>query len=283
MTDLHVHTAFSADGKSPMEEILSAAKRKKFGYIGFSEHFDCRFRGRFRALENGEDVEKFAYESAFTDADRYFSRGRALQKKYAKKLTVLLGAEMGFVEDLDMQERYCAVIGEYRPDFVINSVHKTAEKSFYKEIYKNPDGSVPPKAEVYGAYFETVEKSLDAIYPYDIVGHLAYCARYAPYEDRRAAYADFKDPIDRILKKIIAKGKILEANTSYPFGDGFLPDSEVFARYYELGGRKVSFGSDAHAKDRIGDKRERVIETFKEIGFTHLTVPVRGEHILLEI
>lgn len=283
LTDLHVHTKFSGDGVSSIEEMIAAAKRKKAKYIGFSEHFDCRYRGSSSVEENGETVIKRAYESAFTDADAYFSRGRALQKKHEKKLNILIGAEIGFVEDREMQERYKAVVDGFRPDFVINSVHRTAEKSFCKEIFKNADGTIPPKAEIYEEYFRTVEKSLDAIYPYDIVGHLGYCARYAPYEDKRAVFADFKEAIDRVLKKIVEKGKILEANTSFPFEARFLPDRSILERYFELGGRNVSFGSDAHGKDRLGENRARVIDVFKEIGFTYLTVPVRGEYLKIEL
>ena len=48
-------------------------------------------------------------------------------------------------------------------------------------------------------------------------------------------------------------------------------------------GRKVSYGSDAHGINRLADKREEVVAMLKEIGFTYITVPCRGEHIKVEI
>ena len=54
-------------------------------------------------------------------------------------------------------------------------------------------------------------------------------------------------------------------------------------RYYQLGGRKISFGSDAHGPDRIAEKWDEVVAMLKNIGFTYITVPCRGEHIKVEI
>jgi hypothetical protein len=45
----------------------------------------------------------------------------------------------------------------------------------------------------------------------------------------------------------------------------------------------VSFGSDAHNHERIMEKRDEVVTALKEIGFTYITVPCRGEHIKVEI
>ena len=57
----------------------------------------------------------------------------------------------------------------------------------------------------------------------------------------------------------------------------------IVKRYYELGGRAVSIGSDAHFKERIMDKREEVVKELKEIGFTYITVPDKKGYIKVEI
>ena len=59
--------------------------------------------------------------------------------------------------------------------------------------------------------------------------------------------------------------------------------SELLKRYYELGGRKICFGSDAHFPERIAEKWEETVATLKEIGFTYLTVPFRGEEMQIEL
>ena len=114
--------------------------------------------------------------------------------------------------------------------------------------------------------------------------HIGYCSRNATYPDPKLRYADFSDVIDEILRRIVRKGKILEVNTSSKTaGSPFIPDTDILARYYELGGREVSFASDAHDTERIGEKRDLVCAALKELGFTYLTVPRRGEHLHLPL
>ncbi|MDE7373415.1 MAG: histidinol phosphate phosphatase, partial [Clostridia bacterium] len=130
------------------------------------------------------------------------------------------------------------------------------------------------KQTAYLKYLNCVRESLFVPYRYDIVGHIGYVSRKAPYADPKLYYSEFACILDEILKIIIDKGKILEVNTSVmPKVGEFLPGADILARYYELGGRKVSFGSDAHKSERIADKRALVIAELKRIGFTYLTVP----------
>ena len=90
--------------------------------------------------------------------------------------------------------------------------------------------------------------------------------------------------IDDILKTIIAKDKILEVNSSTKqLPQLCMPDVNILQRYYDLGGRKVSFGSDAHFTSRILEKRKEIVEALKQMGFTYITVPFKGEHIKVEI
>ena len=95
---------------------------------------------------------------------------------------------------------------------------------------------------------------------------------------------EFGEQIDDILKTIIRKDKILEINSSNKqLPNRTLPADYIVERYYQLGGRKVSFGSDSHFPERILDKWDEVVAMLKRIGFTHLTVPCRGEHIKVEL
>ena len=135
-----------------------------------------------------------------------------------------------------------------------------------------------------GRYFRLVRESLDAPYPYDIVGHIGYAARYVPFENKTISLEDFGEQIDDILLTIIQKDKILEINSANKtLPNRTIPSRNIIERYFELGGRKVSFGSDAHFVERIADKREEAVEMLKEIGFTYITVPFRGEHIKVEL
>lgn len=276
LTDLHSHTAFSPDGRGKIEEMLATAYELGVGYYGLSEHFN------FDMVVNHIPLEGTKPQ---TPVDEYFARARELQKEYAGKMHVLVGGEFGYTDHPKAQEMYQALVETYRPDFIIQSVHNLAEGDYaYGHGYTDALGRVRSKEEVYTEYLALVRRSLDVSHPYDILGHVSYCTRYAPYEDRRMRWRDFSAEIDDILLTVIAKDKILEVNSSNKLGPSLtLPDTDIVERYFELGGRKISFGSDAHFPSRIMEHREKVMDFLRAIGFEYLTVPCRGEHIKIEI
>ncbi len=250
--------------------MVACAKSLGVRYYGVSEHFDYEY------LATPITVYGKLITST-TDAERYFSEIRALQKtQNAMDFTLLAGCEMGFYAALQCHEAYAAVHERYHPDFVVNSVHTVdGVDAWFREYFEGKT-----KQQAYRRYFEAVRSSLDAPYPYDIVGHIGYVSRNAPYPDVKLRYGEFSDILDDILRTIIEKDKILETNSSSRgAGSDFLPDVDILSRYYELGGRKVSFASDAHVTTRIMFGREKVVAALKAIGFTHITVPACGKHI----
>ena len=62
-----------------------------------------------------------------------------------------------------------------------------------------------------------------------------------------------------------------------------MPGADILARYFALGGRNVSFASDAHGRERILAGREKAVAALSAIGFTHLTVPDCGKQILVPL
>ena len=279
-TDVHTHTTFSADGISPMEEMLKKAEEKELAFYGISEHFDYDYLVNGIPFYGGE-------EATYTDPDAYFPHARSLAAAYAGKLRVLVGGEFGYTDNRKAWTLYRELEEKYRPDFVVNSVHTNGKYDYSdseNRPYRNADGTLRPKSEAYREYFGFVRRSLDVPYGYDIVGHMTYCTRYAPYADRRARWEEFRAEIDSILCGIIARRKILEVNSSCRGAAGdFLPGRDILSRYYELGGRKLSFASDAHDVSRVADKRETVVKALRGLGFDRITVPCRGRHVEVEL
>ena len=267
--DLHTHSFFSQDGHAALPAMLARAKELGLKYYGISDHFDYDY-DRFQIKVKGAPVKLINEEA-------YFALVRALQKDCENTgFTFLAGCELGFADDGDCNARYRDMVHRFQPDFVINSVHSCLGEDCYAiDYFKNK-----PLRYAYGAYLDAVRGSLEAPYPYDIVAHIGYVSRNAPYENKKLRYADFASVFDDILKTIVSKNKILEVNTSARGAlSAFLPDTDVLTRYFELGGRNVSFASDAHAPDRINEHYEQTAAALQAIGFTHFTVPVRGKHI----
>ena len=271
LTDVHNHSNFSIDGVDPLSKMLKTALEKGLAFYGVSEHADYD-----TWLKNGaRDI----------DLDAYFHTARHLQEDYAGVMNVLVGVEMGYTVLTNGHTVYEDIQKKYHPDFIINSVHGIKGEDYYfLNPFQNSKGRQKTKAESYGEYLALIRSSLDAPYPYDIVGHFGYITRYAPYDDKRLTLKEYGKEIDDILLTIIKKGKILEINSSNAGGEELhLPSREIVQRYYDLGGRLVSYGSDAHACTRVAGGREYVVKMLKEVGFTYLSVPCQGEYIKVEI
>ncbi len=273
ITDVHNHSAYSCDGVSPLKDMFAVAKAKGVAFYGTVEHFD------YDVL-----IVQKKQRACGCDEEAYFHEARHLQEDYAGVMNVCVGAEFGFTHIPEALEAYKCTYEKYRPDFIVSSVHSLNGVDYYfkKPFYK--DGVLRPKEEVYREYLSLVYGSIFTPYPVDIIGHIGYITRYAPYEDRAMRYQDYAAEFDGILKAIVAKDLILEVNSSNDGGVGLaLPDTDVLRRYYELGGRRVSYASDAHDTDRIVKYRARTVELLKEIGFTHITVPMKEGRVEVEL
>ncbi len=271
LTDVHTHSTFSADGRSPLSGMITRAAELGVAWYGVSEHFDYDY------LADGVLAEGKAVP--MIDADAYFSEARRLQKAYAGSMRVLVGGEFGYTGNPRAHALYAQTIARFRPDFVVNSVHTVNGKdAWYGEYFAGKT-----RGKAYRDYLEKVLESLDAPYRYDVVAHIGYVSRCAPYADNLLRYRDFPDLFDAILSGIVARNKILEVNSSARGAGDFLPGRDILERYFALGGREVSFASDAHEAGDILRGRTLIANTLKEIGFAGVTVPDRGRHILVPI
>ncbi|MBR4942534.1 MAG: histidinol-phosphatase HisJ family protein [Clostridia bacterium] len=269
--DTHTHTCYSHDAFVSPKDMVETAREMGFDFYGISDHFDYD-------VDLTKLSETMVARMRAQDPEKYFHNLRHLQEDYAGVVNVLVGVEFAFSELDSVKAEYLAVYEKYQPDFVINSIHCQDGVDYCMRSY--PDD----KKTTYKEYLRLIRASLDTPYPYDIVGHIGYIMRYVPFENVEISLEEFGEEIDDILTTIIQKGKILEVNTSSKqLETKFLPTESILRRYYELGGRKVSFGSDAHFQSRVGEKWDLVVETLKKIGFQYITVPCKGEHIQVEI
>lgn len=273
LTDVHNHSTFSSDGRSSLEDMVGTAKAKGLRYFGISEHFDYDY------IALGLEIQGF--EPPYIDAAAYFKRAAELKQKHNdSNFTFLAGGELGFTKNEWCYEEYFRLIEKFNPDFVVNSVHTVEGLDCWYDVYFTGKS----KERAYRAYLEAVLNSLAVPYHYDIVAHIGYCSRNAKYPDPKLRYEDYRELFDQILSTIVQKGKILEVNSSARgAGSDFLPDTDILARYFELGGRLISIASDAHATDRICDKHVLVVSALSKIGFIQITVPTPKGYIKIDI
>ena len=154
-------------------------------------------------------------------------------------------------------------------DFVIGSIHVIHHTDFYYGAYFNNK----TKEQAHKEFFLETLKCVQTFDCFNVLGHLDYIMRYGPYDDKRVDHQAYQEIIDEILLTLIKKGKGIEVNTSgYKVNKtcGF-PNFEIIKRYYDLGGRIVTVGSDSHVVDTVGSHVEDVLKAYQEIGFEDVT------------
>ncbi|MGN0808283.1 MAG: histidinol-phosphatase HisJ family protein [Candidatus Coproplasma sp.] len=253
MVDLHLHTKLSFDSNEEPENYLKRAKEIGENCLGFSEHYD------YDAFWDGErDV-------TLTDLESYNLNIDKLKRDYPD-IQILQGIEFGYREQA--LSKYREIINQNNFDYVINSLHTLPDRG---DCYHDKFFEGRPLKESYYDYFKGVLESVNADYDYQIIGHLAYVCRYRKGVGSKIKYSDFAEIIDEILKAVIARDKCLEINTSIGVSEcTFLPDVDVIKRYIELGGKLLSFGSDAHKAENYLKNSKALKEFLTGIGVNEL-------------
>lgn len=255
--DFHLHSSFSGDSTTPMEDMILKGIELGLSTMCFTEHLDMDY-----VCSNSEDEGIFELNT-----DSYLYELAKYKEKYAGKIRLLFGVELGVQPHL---KRELAVYAKsYDFDFIIASSHLCNRKDpYYPSFYEGR-----ADAEAYREYFSSIPDNLKAFDNFDVYGHLDYVVRYGKTKDENYRYEDYSDILDRILETLIEKGKGIEINTgaiSYGLKE-LNPCTDILKKYRALGGEIVTIGSDAHTPERIAEGFGRAAEILTACGFRYYT------------
>ena len=148
-------------------------------------------------------------------------------------------------------------------DFVIGSVHLVGDA----DIYLEPYWADKSYEEAIRLHLETTLECVRAHEDYDVLGHLTYISKCTGNPRKELLrYEDHKPIMDEILRELVKRGKGMELNTSgFDRCGGSLPTLDYFQRFYDLGGRIVTVGSDSHDTARVGQYTHEMVAELKKI------------------
>jgi histidinol-phosphatase (PHP family) len=249
--DLHTHHERCGHAIGTIRNYVEAGIRHGLSVIGISDH----------SPYFGSEVEQEQPGIAMAKSEfaRYIEEVLKLKEEYSGKIEVLLGVESDFFPE--HAELYSSIYEKYPFDYIIGSVHLSGGVSiFNKKRFKgiSEQEKIAHKEE----YYRLIELSARSGM-FQILGHIdAMRAYYSPFSDIPT------DAVDRTLKVIGEQDVAIEINTSGKTKDcgGWYPVDAVLERALHYGVR-VTFGSDAHIPERVGDDWELVAKRLKEIGF----------------
>lgn len=258
LADSHLHSSFSGDSETPMEQTVSSAIQKGMTHICFTEHMDLDFPKEY--LGNTESFE--------VNTDAYLYELIRLRSKYDSQIKILFGVELGMQPDTARKNSIYAK--SYDFDFIIASSHLChGTDPYFPSFYEGREEN-----KAYLEYFESILENLKAYQNFDVYGHLDYVVRYGPNKDTNYSYHQYKDIIDAILQKLIENEKGIEINTA-GLTKGLKdvhPCTDILKRYKELGGEIITIGSDSHTPDTVGAHFDYASNLLKECGFSYYCV-----------
>ena len=266
--DQHLHTHCSHDSEESVDAICRAARARGFSGIAITDHADL-----------------FGVDPAETRARiaRSVLEASEAQDRYPD-LSVARGVELGdFFADPD-GGRSILSLSDY--DLVIGSLHsllfRTLNGSFSRRDFGG-DWSDAEIEELFGYYLSLVLTMAEKN-DFDVLAHLTYPLRYLVGKYRRRVdLARHRDAIAAIFSAVIERGRALEVNTSglsdLEPGGVMMPDEPILSLYRDLGGKKITFGSDAHVAERVGAGFEEARKRVAALGFTRYTVYRKREPI----
>ena len=250
--DHHVHTSFSPDSDTAPEAQIRQAITLGMPAICFTDHMDFGYPAKYGI-------------SFDLKPDIYLKTMSGLKDAYQDQISVRAGVEVGL--EVQFKKEITDYIQSADWDFVIGSIHLADRKDPYFNDYF--EGRTVKEA--YQSYFEATLSCLEVFDPvFDVLGHLDYifrCGNRAVTD----AWNEWPELMDAILHLVIDKGLGLDVNTGgIKNGLSFQhPHDNLLKRYRELGGELITFGSDAHKPQNLGDRFPQTGEKLKSLGFRY--------------
>ncbi len=243
IVDLHNHTVLCNHAEGTMEAYVQQAIHNKTQYFGFSEHAYMPFDEGYRISK-----EKMPW---------YEGEIARLKEKYADRITLLSAYEVDYLPGKIDPEVLARPV-----DYLIGSVHFLDGWGFdnpeFIGEYDNRDID-----EVWESYFKAIQAMAESRL-FDIVGHfdLIKVFKFMPKKSMDATY-------QTTLEAIKENGMTLEVNAAglrKKIGEPY--PSETILTLANRMGVPITFGSDAHRPEDVGNGLEAVMQMAKRCGFT---------------
>lgn len=265
LLDMHTHTDNSPDGSAAIMYMCEVAQQKGLRAIAFTDHCEVD------DYKQNKNAPKRIKQS-------YFESVKA-RSVYMGRLIVSSGVELGQpTYDTKTAEE---IISKYKFDIVLAAIHNLRDG----EDFYFMDFSTQNIDEIMTQYFKEI-LGVAKWDKFDSLVHLTYPIRYIT--GKYGLDVDLKkysDYTDEILKVLAQNGKALEINTSGLRGalKDTMPTKDIIKRFKELGGERITIGSDAHKAKDIGCGVEQAMGIAVDCGFNFITLYQNRVPIMIPI
>ncbi|MER5431765.1 histidinol-phosphatase [Streptomyces sp. NPDC002588] len=249
--DLHTHHDRCGHARGTLRDYVEAALAAGLDTIGFSDHSPF--------FAETEDHHRPWVAMARSQFAGYLAEAASLRAEYRGRIDILLGVESDFFPE--HAELYRSVYAGLDLDYVIGSVHVVGESDiFHRDRWTGATEEFLLREKE--RYCDLVAQSARSGL-FDVLGHIDALRGNCP----RLEAVD-TPAVDRMLRAVADADVVVEVNTSGRTKDcgGWYPADDVLDRARRLGIR-MTFGSDAHDPERVGEEHEEVRAHLRGLGY----------------
>lgn len=248
--DSHLHTDQSFDSQVPIDVYGALAAERGIAELAITDHID--FDPRWLNFEPDFQLRERILREA---AERWAAHGVAIR----------FGLEVSYESSREDEIREHLRTHAY--DFVIGSVHITIDSPYHSSRVASFVAGRSLDEVVEPSFSEVVAAARSGLF--DTIGHLDSIKRYLLPHVTPAQLAERPDLYEPMLKALVEGGVGLEVNTSglRQATRETYPSAAVVARFRELGGERVTAGSDAHRPSWFAHGLDAAYQIAADAGF----------------
>jgi histidinol-phosphatase (PHP family) len=253
--DAHLHTDLSPDSDVPIDVFAAQALERGIAEIAITDHLD---------FEPGAPAYRYA---SFAERERSV---RDAAERWAER-----GVAIRFGVEVTWDSRWAHDIRDHLRhhayDFTIGSVHVYRGSPYTaSKVASWVAGRDLP--EIVEPYFSEVARAIHSDL-FDAIGHLDVVKRYLTPHVTAADLATAPELYEPLLSALVERGTALEINTSGLRQEAkeIYPPAPIVARFRELGGERITIGSDAHRADTFAWALDDGYSLAAAAGFDALT------------
>jgi histidinol-phosphatase (PHP family) len=270
--DFHLHSGFLEHTSGELGQIIMAARDLGFEEIAITEHLVWLFVKKPNEISGSAksdtifpNKKTIPFDGRKTiDLDNYFESIERYKNRF--EIKILRGLEVDYFDEYLEDIKKC--LSSYNIDIILGSNHflkcitdGPGEKHNYIHIGypKQIDFFVKRygKNKLYRDYFNGISRAIKSGI-FDFMAHIDFLKKGF----REFNYKDADFYIDSVLGDLINYNVGLEINLSglKDVGETY-PSRDIIQRYINMGGKKISIGSDSHSISRL-KKMAPIIQDF---------------------
>jgi histidinol-phosphatase (PHP family) len=247
--DYHMHTPLCRHATGEPTQYAAHAVQIGLTEIGFSDH-NPMVRDDYDDWHMRQD-----------ELDAYVEKVRQAQRDHPG-LTIKLAMEVDYIPG---QEDWIRQLAARHPwDYFIGSVHYVSDAWDMDNPKKISEWKQRDPLEVWTVYFERLGMAARSGL-FEIIGHADLCKKFCfyPKEDCSHLFENF-------LKAARHAEVAIELNTAGLRKDckEIYPSRQILERAYRMG-VPITFASDAHAIEEVGDDFPKAVQLARSVGYTH--------------